>query len=203
MKQENRHIDNQNDPDKLSDLHFANTKISWGKSKAQVWEELEEQILEEDRSPELVRRFLPGKRWLALAASLVLLLSVAGFMKFYTVKTFCPQGVHTSLQLPDGSQVELNAYTHVNYHPYWWFISRKVELEGEAFFDVEKGKKFRVVSAHATTEVLGTTFNVFARGADYMVTCHTGRVRVSDAKSNKSVVLSPEERSVLNTPADA
>jgi len=119
-------------------------------------------------------------------------------MKFYTVKTFCPQGEHTSLQLPDGSQVELNAYTHVNYHPYWWFISRKVELEGEAFFDVEKGKKFRVVSPYATTEVLGTTFNVFARGAEYMVTCHTGRVRVSDAKSNISVILLPEERSVLN-----
>lgn len=191
-------MDKQNDPDRLSDLHFSNTKISWEKSKAEVWGELEEQILEEDRSPVLVRRFLPGKQWLALAASLVLLLSVAGFMKFYTVKTFCPEGVHTSIQLPDGSEVELNAYTHLNYHPYWWFISRKVELDGEAFFQVEKGKKFRVVSSHATTEVLGTTFNVFARGEDYMVTCHTGKVRVSDEMTNRSVILLPEERSVLN-----
>jgi transmembrane sensor len=198
MKQEHRHIDKQNDPDRISDLLFSNTRISWEKSKSEIWQKLEGQLLEEDRPQELVRRFLPGRRWLALAASLVLLLSIAGFMKYYTVKTFCPQGVHTALKLPDGSEVELNAYTHLNYHPYWWFISRKVELEGEAFFYVEKGKKFRVVSSNATTEVLGTTFNVYARGAEYMVTCHTGRVKVTDASTHESVILSPEEKSVLN-----
>ena len=94
--------------------------------------------------------------------------------------------------------MELNAYTQLNYHPYWWFISRKVELEGEAFFLVEKGKKFRVVSSSATTEVLGTTFNIYARGEDYMVTCHTGRVKVTGAATKESVILSPEEKSVLN-----
>jgi transmembrane sensor len=198
MKQENRHTDKQNDPDRISDLLFSNTRIPWDKSKSEIWQKLEEQLEEESRPKELVRRFLPGRRWLALAASLVLLLSIAGFMKFYTVKTFCPQGVHTALKLPDGSEVELNAYTHLNYHPYWWFISRKVELEGEAFFYVEKGKKFRVISSNATTEVLGTTFNVYARGAEYMVTCHTGRVKVTDAATHESVILSPEEKSVLN-----
>jgi transmembrane sensor len=198
MKQENKHTDKPNDPDRLSDLLFSNTRIPWEKSKSEIWQELEEQLMKEPRSKEPVRRFLPGRQWHALAASLVLLLSVAGFMKFYTVKTFVPQGVHTSLILPDGSEVELNAYTHLDYHPYWWFISRKVELDGEAFFHVEKGKKFRVVSSNATTEVLGTTFNVYARGEDYMVTCHTGRVRVTDAATSESVILSPEEKSVLN-----
>lgn len=197
MNQENRHIDNQNDPDRLSDQFFSGAKIPWEKSKAEVWQDLEERLTKEDRSPELVRRFLPGKQWLALAASLVLLLSVSGFMRIYSVKTFCPQGVHTSLQLPDGSNVELNASTHVKYHPYWWFISRQVELEGEAFFSVEKGKKFKVVSFNAITEVLGTSFNVFARGEDYIVTCHTGSVRVTEAISGSAVTLSPNERGVM------
>ena len=197
MNQENRHIDKKNDPDRLSDLFFSRAKIPWEKSKTEAWNDLEACIEKEDRSPVLVRRLLPGRQWLALAASLVLLFSVSAFMRFYSVKTFCPQGVHAALQLPDGSEVELNAATHVKYHPYWWFISRQVELDGEAFFHVEKGKSFKVVSSKATTEVLGTTFNVFARGADYMVTCHTGSVKVTDAVTNESVTLSPEEKSML------
>jgi ferric-dicitrate binding protein FerR (iron transport regulator) len=198
MKQENRHTDKHDDPKGLSDLLSSGMKIPWEKSKAQVWDELERKIDMEDRSPEPVVRTLSGRQWFAMAATVALLLSVAGFMRFYTVKTFCPDSVHASVELPDGSDVELNASTRISYHPYWWFISREVKLDGEAFFQVEKGKKFRVVSSNATTEVLGTTFNVFARGEDYIVTCHTGSVKVIDRASKKSVILSPEEKSVLN-----
>lgn len=197
MKQEKKHIDKSNKPDGLSDLFSSHSKIPWEKSKAEIWDDLEEQILKEDRTPVPVRHLLPGRRWLAVAASLVLLLSVSVFMRFYTVNTFCPEGVHTALQLPDGSEIELNASTHVKYHPYWWFISRQVELEGEAFFHVEKGKKFRVVSPYATTEVLGTTFNIFARDRDYIVSCHTGSVRVSETITGRTVVLSQREKSTL------
>jgi ferric-dicitrate binding protein FerR (iron transport regulator) len=198
MNQENRHRDKPNDPEGLSDLFFSSANIPWEKSKEEVWNDLEKRIAEEDRPPVLIQGLLPGRQWLAMAASLLLLLSVSAFMRFYTVKTICPQGVRTSLQLPDGSEVELNASTRVSYHPYWWFISRKVELEGEAFFHVEEGRKFRVVSSSAYTEVLGTTFNVFARGQDYMVTCHTGSVRVTEASTGSNVTLAPEEKSVLN-----
>jgi ferric-dicitrate binding protein FerR (iron transport regulator) len=199
MNQDNRHRDLKKDPDELADQIFSNAKIPWGKSKAEVWNDLEEKITKEDRTTVHVRHLHPNRQWLALAASLILLLSVSGFMKFYTVRTFCPQGVHTSQQLPDGSTVELNASTHLSYHPYWWFISREVKLEGEAFFQVEKGKKFKVQSSLATTEVLGTTFNVFARGEDYVVTCHTGSVRLSESKTGSAVILSPNERGQMET----
>jgi ferric-dicitrate binding protein FerR (iron transport regulator) len=194
MNQDKRHRNKKNDPDGPADLIFSNAKIPWEKSKEAVWNDLEKQLDREDRSTVPVRRLLPAKQWLAMAASLVLLLSVSAFMRFYTVLTVCPEGVHTSLQLPDGSEVELNASTHLAYHPYWWFISREVKLEGEAFFQVEKGKKFRVLSPQASTEVLGTTFNVFARDEDYIVTCHTGSVRLSERLTGSAVVLSPNER---------
>jgi len=194
MNQDNKHRDMNKEPDGLPDQVFSNGKIPWEKSKAEVWNDLEAKITKENRTTIHVRHLHPNRQWLALAASLVLLLSVSGFMKFYTVKTFCPEGVHTSLQLPDGSTMELNASTHVAYHPYWWFISREVKLEGEAFFHVEKGKKFKVLSSQATTEVLGTTFNVFARGEDYVVSCHTGSVRLSESKTGSAVILSPNER---------
>lgn len=194
MKQDKRHMNKENDPDRLTDQIFSDGKIPWEKSKAEVWNDLEELITKEDRTPIHVRHLHPNRQWLALAASLVLLISVSTFIRFYTVNTFCPEGVHTSIQLPDGSEVELNASTHLSYHPYWWFVSRKVKLDGEAFFHVEKGKKFKVQSSNATTEVLGTTFNVFARGEDYIVTCHTGSVRLSENRTGSTVILSPNER---------
>ena len=194
MNQDKRYRDKKKDPNGLPDQIFSNGKIPWEKSKAEVWNDIEGLITKEDRTSVQIRHLHPNRQWLALAASLVLLLSVSSFMRFYTVKTFCPEGVHTSLQLPDGSDVELNASTHLSYHPYWWFISREVKLEGEAFFHVEKGKKFKVHSSLATTEVLGTTFNVFARDKDYIVTCHTGSVRLSETITGTDVVLAPNER---------
>jgi len=197
MNQDRRHSNKERDTDRLHEQIFSNGKIPWEKSKEEVWHDLEALITKEDQAPVLVRHLHPNRQWLALAASLVLLLSVSAFMRFYTTNTFCPQGEHASLELPDGSKVELNASTQLSYHPYWWFISREVKLEGEAFFEVEKGKNFRVVSSSATTEVLGTTFNVYARGEDYIVTCHTGSVRVSEELTGSTVTLSPNERSIL------
>ena len=197
MNQDKKHSNKKNDPNGLPDQIFSNGNIPWEKSKEEVWNNLEELITKEDRIPVRIRHLHPNRQLLALAASLVLLLSVSGFMRFYSVKTFCPLGVHTSLHLPDGSTVELNAETHLAYHPYWWFISREVKLEGEAYFNVEKGKKFKVISSHASTEVLGTTFNVFARDMDYIVTCHTGSVRLSESITGTDVVLSPNERGYM------
>ena len=202
MNKKHRDIKNIKDQSDLSDRLFSGADVLWEKSKAEVWSDFEHRLVKEDLSPVPVRRLLPGKQWLALAASLVLLLAVSSFMRFYSVKTYCPAGVHTSLNLPDGSVVEINAATTVEYHPYWWFLSRKVDLDGEAFFGVKEGRKFRVVSDLGTTEVLGTTFNIFARGENYLVSCHTGSVRVSAARNEQSVILSPNELAELNEYGD-
>jgi len=177
----------------LSKHLFSGADVPWEKSKAEIWSELEQSLERKDRAPVPVRSIRPSRQWLALAASLLLLLAVGSFMRFYSVKTYCPAGVRTSLNLPDGSVVEINAASSVKYHPYWWFISRRVALDGEAFFTVKEGKKFKVVSDLGSTEVLGTTFNVFARGETYQVSCHSGSVRVNDLAYKQSVVLSPNE----------
>jgi len=198
MNKMHRDMKHNKDQSDLSDRIFSGAEVPWEKSKAEIWNDLEKRLVKEEASPVPVLRMLPRKQWLAMAASLVLLLAVSSFMRFYSVKTYCPAGVHTSLNLPDGSVVEVNAATTVVYHPYWWFVSRKVALEGEAFFRVEEGRKFQVVSDLGTTQVLGTTFNVFARGKDYLVSCHTGSVRVSAATSEQSVMLSPNELAELD-----
>jgi transmembrane sensor len=76
------------------------------------------------------------------------------------------------------------------YYPLKWKLERKVKFEGEGYFNVQKGKKFSVASPNGITQVLGTSFNIYARDENYRVTCLTGKVRVSSGE-NESVILTP------------
>jgi ferric-dicitrate binding protein FerR (iron transport regulator) len=60
-------------------------------------------------------------------------------------------------------------------------------LEGEAFFDVEKGKSFKVITDVGTVIVLGTEFNVKQRQDYFEVVCYEGLVLVET--SNESLKL--------------
>ena len=84
----------------------------------------------------------------------------------------------------------------MSYNPYWWAFSRNINFEGEALFSVVKGKKFEVKSANGRTVVLGTSFNVFARGSEYSVTCLNGSVKVTSTSKN-SIVLVPESKATI------
>lgn len=169
--------------------------LSFPKSKEQVWAELSHALdtgmASEGKSP--VTRML----W-AMAASIALLLGMATFARFYSKELSAGYGQHISAILPDGSEITLNAGTEVKYHPLWWRFDRKVNLVGEAFFDVAKGKRFDVVSPNGTTTVLGTRFNVYARGDQYEVTCYSGEVRVVSRLSGHVLDITPGEQASLN-----
>jgi ferric-dicitrate binding protein FerR (iron transport regulator) len=94
--------------------------------------------------------------------------------------------------------VKLNADSKITYHPYWWNFSREIRFEGEGFFEVKKGKKFRVISNSGTTEVLGTSFNIYSREKEYKVTCITGQVKVTSFAMSE-VVLSPDYSAQVST----
>ena len=85
----------------------------------------------------------------------------------------------TTIELPDASQVVLNADSKIEYDENNWDDNRLIKLEGEAFFDVAKGAKFDVVTSAGTVTVLGTEFNVKQRGDIFEVACFEGTVRVS------------------------
>jgi transmembrane sensor len=168
------------------------------KSKDEVWAGLSRSIessgVETSRS---VVDLFPRRTWIAAAAVIFVLLGAASFMRLYTTDILASYGEHVIAQLPDGSTVELNAGSEIAYQPFWWFLNREVELEGEAFFEVEKGKTFRVNSPVGTTSVLGTSFNVYARNNEYQVTCYSGKVRVVAAESGHSLDIVPDEQATL------
>jgi transmembrane sensor len=99
------------------------------------------------------------------------------------------------VELPDGSQVELNASSNLQFEENWG-DERMVELQGEAFFEVKKGSSFQVRTNHGIVTVLGTSFNVLSRGEDHQVACKTGKVRVQCG--TEEVTITPGQRVTLN-----
>lgn len=81
--------------------------------------------------------------------------------------------------LPDQSVVTLNAKSSIAFSKDNWQDARTVKLEGEAFFSVQKGEKFQVVTTAGTVTVLGTQFNVKDRNQFYEVICYEGKVQVA------------------------
>lgn len=88
--------------------------------------------------------------------------------------------------LPDNSEVILNADSQLTYSEKKWDEQRNVNLSGEAFFKVAKGKRFTVATDAGIVAVLGTQFNVENREDFFEVTCFEGLVSVTfDGKEAK------------------
>jgi len=125
-----------------------------------------------------------------VAAVLILALGTAFF--FYTTTTttqIAEAGKMDNFLLPDNSQVVLNAGSEADYKEFNWDSNRKLQLNGEAYFKVAKGKTFDVVTPVGTVTVVGTQFNVRARNGRLDVTCFEGKVKVTNGK--ETVFLTP------------
>nr|WP_121271282.1 FecR family protein [Pedobacter schmidteae] len=124
-----------------------------------------------------------------------------------------PRGGQYHVVLPDGTKVWLNAASSIKFPSNFTGVKqRRVELTGEAYFEVSKttGDKpipFVVVSPHQQVEVLGTHFNInaYADEASSKTTLLEGAVQVSSLNKDKSTAvenhsarLSPGQQASLN-----
>ncbi|MDH7463172.1 DUF4974 domain-containing protein [Chitinophagaceae bacterium 26-R-25] len=104
------------------------------------------------------------------------------------------------LVLADGTSVFLNAASSITYPTAFSGNERKVEVSGEAYFDVARDpmKSFIVSANGVNTEVLGTQFNVNAYNDDGSidVTLLQGRVKI--ANDENSTILAPGQQGQLN-----
>ncbi|MBL0238823.1 MAG: FecR family protein [Saprospiraceae bacterium] len=99
-----------------------------------------------------------------------------------------------SITLPDLSVIDINAKSSVNFKNKNFIKNRIVNLTGEAFFNVEKGSSFKVLTPYGTIEVLGTSFNVYARDSILEVECFTGKVSVNYNGNFKKYILLPGDK---------
>lgn len=133
-----------------------------------------------DTSAPKVVAMRPYKRFLKVAAAIAILM-VGSYLYLNTLG----QNVTTDyaelkkVTLPDNSEIVLNADSKISYDEKNWDKKRNIDLEGEAFFKVAKGKKFTVSTDNGVVAVLGTRFNVENRNGFFEVTCFEGLVSVT------------------------
>jgi ferric-dicitrate binding protein FerR (iron transport regulator) len=96
--------------------------------------------------------------------------------------------------LPDGSLVQLNAGSNLEYHFDKLSKTRSVDFSGEAFFEVAKSKQPFIITTPdgLKVKVLGTKFNLSAYPEDRSVqtTLVEGKVELS-TNQNTVLVLNP------------
>ena len=107
-----------------------------------------------------------------------------------------PRGGEFSLELADGTRVWLNAESRLRYPVAFTGKERKVEMEGEVYFEVAKNKEkpFIVTVNGVDIRVLGTSFNVSAYQEDMVTTLVEGKVQLK--KGNEQVILSPNQQAI-------
>lgn len=111
-----------------------------------------------------------------------------------------PKSAQYSLQLPDGTKVWLNSLSQIRYPIKFTGPQRRVELIGEAYFEVvhSPDQPFIVVTAQQEINVLGTSFNVCAYPSESeQTTLVRGSVKVLCGESE--VTLKPGQQALAST----
>lgn len=110
-----------------------------------------------------------------------------------------PRGGQYKITLPDGSKVWLNAASSLKYPVVFSGKERRVEITGEAYFEIAKDatRPFKVQLNQMQVEVLGTHFNINSYTDEETVrtTLLEGRVKVTAASENK--FLQPGQQAQL------
>jgi transmembrane sensor len=112
------------------------------------------------------------------------------------------KGSRTTVQLPDGTKVWLNADSKIYYDEGFKKESREVRLEGEAFFDVKKdsSRPFVIRTSVVDIKVLGTRFNVksYHDEDETETALVTGSIEIRIRNNPaKKIVLHPNEKLVV------
>lgn len=176
----NRNDSNSDDQEFQQILDGAkNWKTPESKSKAESWSQLEQMICRTGESEPVKVATRP---YMAIAASISLL--IVSFIAYYFLSN---QNTIESTQvaetkifyLPDSSKVILNALSSIEYSQTGFLDERMLSLTGQAYFEVKKGSTFVVNTGSITTEVIGTSFDIYSREGNLEVNCISGKVKVS------------------------
>jgi transmembrane sensor len=130
--------------------------------------------------------------WLKIAAALFIFFGLSFLFTYNPTQTqIAENGKKTTFNLPDNSEVVLNSGSEIEYKQKNWDENRKLDLKGEAYFKVAKGKTFEVSTELGKVTVLGTQFNVKARENRFDIVCYEGRVKVNYL--NEEIILTQNE----------
>jgi ferric-dicitrate binding protein FerR (iron transport regulator) len=157
------------------------------------------------------------KKWIGAMVAVVGVSIVAGFAWFQkqpvaktttTVKAeltrkSTERSEYKYLQLPDSTQVWLNAESSLDFPPRFSGDKRIVYLSGEAYFDVKHADKipFVIQTGKVSTTVLGTAFNIKAYPGrkDVIVSVSRGKVKINFDDREVATLTKGQRVKVSNT----
>ena len=112
-----------------------------------------------------------------------------------------PLGQMSNVTLYDGTRVWLNSGTSLKYASDFGKNSRKVILDGEAFFKVKPDEMpFKIQLKNSEIEVLGTSFNAISfSGEDFsQVTLVEGSVKMNTLEGKEIVRMEPSQQITIS-----
>jgi transmembrane sensor len=122
--------------------------------------------------------------------------NASGLNQFNTLST--AKGETYKINLPDGTQVWLNAASSLTYPTLFTDKIRKVELKGEGYFEVAKNKEkpFIVNANGAEIKVLGTHFNISAYLEDRTITATLVEGSIQMRHDHIAALIKPGQQGV-------
>lgn len=179
---------------------------SWDRLQSQLWQKSYDQW----QKTRKIHRFLRA------AAIFFFLVSIGSLAWFFTndpqvegvpetyTGVITENGQISKVELPDGSVVWLNSGSKITYNNFFAANNRKVNLKGEAYFDVVKNKAIPLIvdCGELKVKVLGTRFNVnsYSPESSVEVVLEEGSVELFHPKSDNAFCnVKPGERVRVNT----
>lgn len=197
----------------LDSLNSSDKEKFKSAAKAKIYKELQKPLpsftLERNKT-----RLPKSYRLVAVAASIVFISTIISSSYFisnslfnyshtdqFNVQVYSGTGSVTNHQLPDGTEVWLNAKSQIGYNNEQFTDTRRVWLEGEAYFDVAHNPEieFLVVTKNLTTSVLGTKFNVKAYSdEESKISLESGAIQIASITKGQQVRLEANEQISFN-----
>jgi ferric-dicitrate binding protein FerR (iron transport regulator) len=121
--------------------------------------------------------------------------------KVYMNTLRTPLGGEYQIKLSDGTSVWLNAASSIRFPVTFYGGERKVEVTGEAYFDVayNPGIPFRIAAKGMQVEVLGTHFNINAYENESIVKTTLVEGKVKIASGEQAATLLPGQQARIST----
>ena len=118
-----------------------------------------------------------------------------------TIQATTSFGERKQVMLPDGTRVVLNSCSSLHYPDVFAGEIRKVELDGEAYFQVARNEAmpFIVTTNNFDVHVLGTHFNVKSYSKDEVVSVNVESGKVQIDLPEAMIQLAASEQMFINT----